>query len=102
MWCYQELIGNLLETLGNEIGNIINNHLELGENMLGTIWNMMGTPKIVENPPTPPKGKKEGASWLTSLGAKNFLCVPWHFWSRMDNGKGHELWGHRLKEFGQA
>jgi len=35
----------------------------------------MGTPKIVEN--------------------------PRQFWFE-DNGKGHELWGHRLKEFSRA
>jgi hypothetical protein len=64
-----------LETLGNQIGNIINNHLELGENMLGTIWNIMGTPKIVEN--------------------------PRHFWLRI-MAKAMNLWGHRMKEFGQA
>jgi len=62
-----------LETLGNQIGNIINNHLELGENMLGTIWNIMGTPKIC----------RKSSAFLVE-----------------DNGKGHELWGHRLKEFG--
>jgi hypothetical protein len=65
--------------------------------MLGTIWNIMGTQKIVENPPAPPREKRTdpvGACWPTSLGAKNFYVE--------DNGKGHELWGRRLKEFGHA
>jgi hypothetical protein len=48
-----------------KLWNITNNHLELGENMLGTIWNIMGTSKIVENPPAPPsQGKKESIMWV--------------------------------------
>jgi hypothetical protein len=88
-----------LETLGNQIGNIRNNHLELGENMLGTIWNIMGTPKIVENPPAPPsKRKKEPILWVHA-GSPHW--VPRIFYVD-NNGKDHELWGHRLKEFGHA
>lgn len=82
-----------------KLWNITNNHLELGENMLGTIWNIMGTPKIVEKSTRSPLPREKridpvGACWLTSLGAKNFYVD--------DNGKGHELSGHRLKEFGRA
>jgi len=64
MWSSVVLSRTHWEPVGNFV-NIISNHLKLGENMLGTIWNIMGTPKIVENPPAPPsQGKKEPILWV--------------------------------------
>jgi hypothetical protein len=56
--------------------------------MLGTIWNIMGTPKIVEKSThSPPQREKKNWSFGCMLahliGCQEFLCVPLHFWSRI-------------------